>query len=306
MTKRNIILVIKIGLILPFLLLFSCQEKTTIINGTTMGTSYQIKIIGSTEITKQAIDKELQRFNNIFSTWQQDSELTKINQAPINKWLGASSELLLVLKVAQIIYLQSEGYFDITLGRVSQKLGFQKSVLKNSNQQNYAYGQANLIIKNKKIKKLKNILIDVSALAKGYAVDKITQFIKEKKHNNFLVEIGGEIKASGLNQNNKPWVIGIESATNNKPKKITLTNNAIATSGNYRNYLIKNQIKLSHILNPKTQQSTKNPLISVSVIHSSTMFADAYATAIMAMPLNKIKNFITNFKLNVISNPALK
>jgi thiamine biosynthesis lipoprotein len=289
------------GFILPLLLLTSCQEKVSLINGTTMGTSYQIKIIGPTDITKKIIDGELQKLNNTFSTWQEDSELSKINQAPINKWLDVSPELLWILKTAQLIYLQTGGYFDITLGGLSRKLGFQKSL---SKKQHYDYGQKNLVFKRNQIKKLTNILIDVSALVKGYGVDKITQFIKEK-HNNFLVEIGGEIRTSGLNQNNVPWVIGIESVTSNKPKKITLTNNAIATSGNYRNYLIKNHKKLSHILNPKIQKSTNNSLVSVSVIHPSTMIADAYATAIMAMPLNKAKNFVAKFNLNVISNPEL-
>jgi thiamine biosynthesis lipoprotein len=289
------------GFILPLLLLTSCQEKVSLINGTTMGTSYQIKIIGPTDITKKIIDGELQKLNNTFSTWQEDSELSKINQAPINKWLDVSPELLWILKTAQLIYLQTGGYFDITLGGLSRKLGFQKSL---SKKQHYDYGQKNLVFKRNQIKKLTNILIDVSALVKGYGVDKITQFIKEK-HNNFLVEIGGEIRTSGLNQNNVPWIIGIESATSNKPKKITLTNNAIATSGNYRNYLIKNHKKLSHILNPKIQKSTNNSLVSVSVIHPSTMIDDAYATAIMAMPLNKAKNFVAKFNLNVISNPEL-
>ena len=263
-----------------------------------MGTTYQIKIIGTTKITKKMIDKELQKISAIFSTWQKTSEISKINQAPTNMFLPVSDELLFVLKTAQKINQQSEGYFDITMGGLSQKLGFQKN-----NAHTYSYGQKNLVFKDNKIKKLKNILIDVSALAKGYGVDKITQFLL-KNNANFLVEIGGEIKTVGLNINHKPWTIGIETKTT--PKKITLFNNAIATSGNYRNYLIKNNKKHSHILNPKTSQSNNNSLISVSVIHTSTMLADAYATAIMAMPFNKVKGFITKFKLNVITTPKLK
>ncbi|SFV61281.1 Thiamin biosynthesis lipoprotein ApbE [hydrothermal vent metagenome] len=256
-----------------------------------MGTTYQIKIINNNDITQEHITTKLKQINDIFSTWDKNSEISTINQAPINQWLTVSKELLFVLKTSQKIHQQTKGYFDITLGSLSQKLGFQNNY-KNTND----YGQQYLLIKNNKIKKLKNIKVDLSAIAKGYGVDEIAKLIKSKNNHNFLVEIGGEVLATGLNQNKKQWLIGIE----NQLKSIRLNNQSIATSGNSRNYLIKNNKHYSHILNPKKAISTNNSLKSVSVIHSSTMIADAYATAIMAMPINIAKKFVKIHHLNVI------
>jgi thiamine biosynthesis lipoprotein len=156
------------------------------------------------------------------------------------------------------------------------------------------------------LRKLNNKLrIDLSAIAKGFAVDKIAEFLDQKQVTDYLVEIGGELRNRGFNQKGKPWQIGIETPEKNSSKisQALLTSNvALATSGDYRNYFIKDGVRFSHTINPSTGKPTTHKLASVTVLHKSTMMADAYATALMVLGENKGKDFskTQNIKVNMI------
>lgn len=295
--------IVKISLILPlFLLLFACGEKVHILTGTTMGTTYQIKYISHNQIvTKTMIDDYLSYFNRVFSSWDKTSELSTINQAPTGQWLNISPSLSEVLKIAQMVHQKSDGYFDIAMGRALDLWGFyqyqakqkpsQDAILKTKAQNGMAY----LEVQPKKLKKTRDIWLDLSALAKGYAIDELAQFLKQKGMQNFLIEIGGEILASGQN-NSKPWLVGIQNTT----KSIVLVDQSIATSGNYHNFVRLGQQNYGHIFNPKTTQPAQSDFLSVSVIHPSTTLADAYATAIMVMDAKRAKKFIEQQQLSAI------
>ena len=127
-------------------------------------------------------------------------------------------------------------------------------------------------------------------IAKGFAVDKISEYLEAQGIKNYLVEIGGEIRGKGLNSDNKKWRVAIESPdpdklqNESKPMRvIEISNNALATSGDYRNYFIKNSIRYSHTINPKIGKPISHNLASVTVLNKSSMIADAYATAIMVL-----------------------
>lgn len=281
----------KIILILTFLCLSGCLQlkKDNNINGQTMGTSYSINVLEDDRINQQEIENRLIEINSIFSNWQENSEISKLNNAKINQWIPVSKELFTLLEESKNIYNKTDKFFDPGIGHLINLWGFgtdggrtnaptREQIKKAFSQSSIKY----LEFGNQRVKKLTNININLSAIAKGYAVDEISRLIESRGIKNFLVEIGGEIYASGLN-NNKKWQIGIEMPDNTSPIPIAIVNSAIATSGNYRNYFVWEDKKYTHIFNPKTGMPVNNDIISVSIINKRSAIADAYATAMMAM-----------------------
>jgi thiamine biosynthesis lipoprotein len=277
--------------------LTSCFKNEFVLNGQTMGTTYTIKT--DKFIDKQIIDNELIKINKIFSNWDKNSEVEKLNQAKIRTDFKASKELINLTKLSQDIYYKTDGYFDITIGSLIDVWGFgvqkiiqkpQPKIVKKALQNS---GMQNFILDNNKIIKLKNIKFNFSAVAKGYGVDKIIQLLQKNGVKNGLVEIGGEVRTIGKK------TIGIERL-NYKPIKIILNNQAIATSGDYRNYQIFNDEKFIHILDPITGNPSKSDLISVSVIANNTAKADGFATALLAMGKQKAITIIKKYKLKSV------
>jgi thiamine biosynthesis lipoprotein len=155
------------------------------------------------------------------------------------------------------------------------------------------------VIEDGRVKKLRDIKINLSAIAKGYAVDEVARLIKAAGVENFLVEIGGEVIASGTNKEDD-WIIGVERPDNKSPIPVELKNTSIATSGNYRNFFIWEGKKYMHIFNPESGFPANNDLASVSVIHPQSALSDAYATAMMAMGSSKAKMLADKLKLSVL------
>ncbi len=157
-------------------------------------------------------------------------------------------------------------------------------------------------LQNDMILKPKRMLLDFNSIAQGFTVDLISQMLEQKKIKNYLVEVGGEIKSRGKNIQNKVWTVGVDKPIEqiNYDDRfqfvIKLDNKSLATSGNYRKYIIEDGIKYSHVINPITGFPAKNNLLSVTVIHNECMIADAYATAFMVMGLEKSKNFLKDNK----------
>jgi thiamine biosynthesis lipoprotein len=158
---------------------------------------------------------------------------------------------------------------------------------------------ASIDLKNNQLVKREKVQVNFSAIAKGYAVDLLAHMLISNGHQNFLIEIGGEVFAQGK-KNSDPWKIGIQSPENHQPLSIPIHNEGVATSGNYLNFTLVDHQKVGHILNPKTGISENNHLFSVSVIHPKVAIADAYATALMAMPIDEAKRLILKEKLKVV------
>ena len=298
----------KYSLILILFLLGGCleNESSELIKGDIMGTSYSINVLGDQRVDQVLIDKRLIEINAIFSTWQEDSELSQLNQSPLGEWITVSQELYLLLKSADEIYKQTDGYFDPGIGRLIDLWGFGSSggrtELPKIEEIERAFKDSSikyLVIEDGRVKKLRDIKINLSAIAKGYAVDEVARLIKVAGVRNFLVEIGGEVIASGTNKGDD-WVIGVERLDNKSPIPVKLKNTSIATSGNYRNFFIWEGKKYMHIFNPKSGFPANNDLASVSVIHPQSALSDAYATAMMAMGSNKAKMLADNLKLSVL------
>ena len=293
-------------LIFIFLGLSACggNQPTQTITGSTMGTSYTVKAIGSS-VSKLQIEQALSQVNKTFSTWDKNSELSLLNQKPINKWIDVSDELFFVLSQSQKIHQQTQGYFDPGMGRLIDAWGFgiTKTAKKPGRAQvsellplsSIQYLQLN----NGQVKKTRDIHINLSAIAKGFGVDQVANLLKEHQVKNFLVEIGGEVIASGK-KNNKHWALGVERPNGTKPIAIALNNQASATSGNYRNYFVWEGVRYMHILTPSSGLPAKTDLASVSVLDKQTMMADAYATAMMAMGSEKATALAKQLNLPVV------
>ena len=298
----------KYSLILILFLLGGCleNESSELIKGDIMGTSYSINVLGDKRVDQSLIDKRLVEINAIFSTWQEDSELSQLNQSPLGEWITVSQELYLLLKNSDEIYKQTDGYFDPGIGRLIDLWGFGSSggrtKLPKIEEIERAFKDASikyLVIEDGRVKKLRDIKINLSAIAKGYAVDEVARLIKASGVEDFLVEIGGEVIASGTNKGDA-WVIGVERPDNKSPIPVELKNASIATSGNYRNFFIWEGKKYMHIFNPESGFPANNDLASVSVIHPQSALSDAYATAMMAMGSSKAKTLADKLKLSVL------
>ncbi len=292
-------------LIAIFLFLTSCADNdVSVISGKTMGTTYMVKAVNST-VSKTTIDNRLWQINNTFSTWDSASELSKLNNAPVNKWIDISNDLYLVLAQAKKINQQTQGFFDPGIGKLIDLWGFGavsssiKPTRKAIEESKIEASIDNLVLDNNKVKKLKDISINLSAIAKGYGVDEIARLLADNGVDSFMIEIGGEVFAKGSNLDSN-WVVGIEMPNNQTPIAIKLKNDAVASSGDYRNYFIWEGKKYMHIINPNTGLPAETDLSSVSVINSKTMLADAYATAMMAMGSEKAQRLANKLNLKTI------
>jgi len=268
-----------------------------------MGTSYSIK--STKRINQEEITEELERINQIFSNWVSDSEINRFNHTNVNQPFSPSKEFQEVFEISKKIHLETGGYFDPGINDLINNLGFGEKPAKKINSVDDLKKLANhstiasIDLKSNQLLKRDEVQVNFSAIAKGYAVDLLADLLISNGHQNFLIEIGGEVFAQGK-KNSDPWKIGIQSPENHQSLSIPIHNVGVATSGNYLNFTLVDHQKVGHILNPKTGISENNHLFSVSVIHPKVAIADAYATALMAMPIDEAKRLILKEKLKVI------
>lgn len=288
-----------------FVTLFSgCDSQPTsgiFLSGETMGTTYHITIAAkitneNKELLKKEIDSRLLQVNASFSTYIKSSEVSQFNSYKGLDWKKKSDEFIKVLAEAQRISDITQGAYDITVGPLVNLWGFGPSFNKEDMPSEQAIrntlskvGYKNIVFrqKDKQIKKLKDDLyIDFSSIAKGYGVDVIAEMLESKGYSNYMVEIGGEMRVSGVNSQKIKWRIAVEKPDSKARaihRVINVTNMAIATSGDYRNFFEKDGIKYSHTIDPKTGRPVQHHLASVTVLAKSSMTADAWATAFMVL-----------------------
>ena len=297
-------------LFLLSLTLFTCSTSTVnleqyVLNGATMGTSYNIKIVEPTttpfdqSAIHQEIDQLLKDINQMMSTYIEDSEISQFNQAPVYEWLQVSPEMVDVFNTAINISEKSMGAFDITVGPLVNLWGFgpehnsSELPLDADIQARLALtGWQHINVQDSPPalqKTIPGLYCDLSAIAKGWGVDQVAEFLESQKFHNYLVEIGGEIRAKGMNLKRGPWRIGVSSPDQftGIQKVIEVRDVGIATSGDYRNYFEKDGVRYSHTIDPRTGRPISHNVASVTVIHPSCMMADAYATAINVLGLEQ-------------------
>lgn len=286
----------------------SCESdsnRLVTISGETMGTTYSVKIINPNNIKpnnhiKTQIADILIKINQLMSTYLPKSELSRLNKVDSSEFQTISKELFNIIEYAVQISELTNGAFDVTSGALVDLWGFgsqlnQQTIPseKKINETKEYVGYKKLILNKNTYsiaKKNPKINIDLSAIAKGYAVDEIARYLDDTYIKDYLVEIGGEIRTKGNNIDNKPWKIAIEQAISKQRKIqriINLNNAAMATSGDYRNYFIKKGVRYSHIINPLTGKPTLQDITSITIIDSSAAYADAIATAFMVFGYNK-------------------
>jgi len=280
----------------------SCTNSNhkTVINGQTMGTTYSITLrqqLNDKNLIKSQIDSILINTNNIFSTYDTNSELSKINKSKL-KTIPLSDDFSYVLNKALNYCTISKGSYDITIGPLVKLWNFEnfkhkeiptkENIIKTLD----LVGYEKISINNKMLYKKNNVIIDLNSIAKGYAVDIIYNYLKKMSLENFLIEIGGEIRTNGDN-----WIIGIQHPLSSSIiSKIQLNNMSMATSGTYNNNFIYNDNIYAHIINPKSGYPYEYSDISATIISNNCLDADALAT--MALTMNK-EDF-----LDIINNDA--
>lgn len=294
------------------------NKTKTLIQGKTMGTRYHVAIVHhkkikvDEEILKTNIDNLLLNLNQQVSTYIPNSQISQFNQSQNTDWIKVDTDFFNIVRTAQNISKVSQGAFDISISPLVNLWGFgvekRDAIPKASQiQESIALIGYQLLELNPDQQTLKkthsSLKIDLSAIAKGYAVDKVSDLLNARGFPNHLVEIGGELRVSGLSQADKKWRIAVEQpdlTTTIAQQGLEITNRAVATSGDYRNYFVEKGERRSHIIDPKTGYPIKHNLASVTVLHESTILADAYATALMVMGDQKGKIFTEENNLDVL------
>jgi thiamine biosynthesis lipoprotein len=268
--------------------------------GTTYHITYESK---NRENLQYFIDSLLADFDLSLSIYQPNSIISRFNRNEPRTL--ADQKFIYVFNKAYEVYQKTEGAFDITVGPIVNAIGFGSSdtldvdstlirrLLKSVGMNKVSLHH------NMLVKQSPDVTLDVNALAQGYSVDLVVEFLEARKIRNYLVEIGGEVRVRGKNENNRAWRIGIDRPVEGNfipgsdlQAVIRLNNRSLATSGNYRKFYEKNGIKFVHTINPKTGYPVVSNLLSATVVASDCITADAYATALMVFGVDKSIAFL--------------
>jgi thiamine biosynthesis lipoprotein len=290
--------------ILVSLFLIGCSNKPEIIeiSGSKMGTSYHITVVADQlppDDLAQQIDQLLSVVDNSMSTYKQNSEISQFNRLPAGGSLEISSEFADVIRISQKVWTLSEGAFDPTIGPLVDLWGFGATHSEQSVPSAQSIQQAldnvgfeSVVLEGLTLTKQKALALDLSAVAKGYGVDLVADHLEMLALPDYLVEIGGEIRVSGFNADEVAWKIALEQPQlfAAVDRVIDLTDIAVATSGDYRNYFEKEGQRYSHTIDPRSGRPIKHSLASVTVITKSCAEADAWATAFSVMGASQSKD----------------
>ena len=277
------------------------QRDTQVLRGETMGTSYQVTLVAevtepgwewplSQQEVQAQLDSRLRQINQWMSTYIDDSTLMRFNRAPQGDWQTLPEPLMEVLQVSQSVSERSDGAFDITVAQLVSLWGFGPEAQPEQvpDDENLAaslenLGFQHLELSGNRARRLRDISLDLSGVAKGYGVDYLSRWLEQQGYRNYLVEIGGEVRLSGVSPRGDAWRIGVEQPKllqREGRKTLELSDIAMATSGDYRNYYERDGKRYSHTIDPRTGRPIDHNLASVTVLADTAAEADAWATAI--------------------------
>lgn len=270
-------------------------------SGSTMGTTYTVKArqvpdgMSAMDLQTQ-VDHILVDVNQQMSTYDESSELSRFNQNQSTAWVAVSEDLAQVVQRSLEISRSTDGAFDVTVGPLVNLWGFGPDLGEDQTPSDTAvqaaldrvgYQQLQARLSPPALKKDRaDLYVDLSAIAKGFGVDKIVQYLESQGISHYLVEIGGELRGKGLNPQDVPWRIAIEEPNPGKravQQVVEIVDRGIATSGDYRNFFEIDGQRYSHAINPRTGQPIRHQLASVTVVDESAMEADAWATALLVL-----------------------
>lgn len=291
-------------MLLAMLALTACEspppDPTVRFTGSTMGTSYDLKLVpvaGQVVAPhfQSQVEALLARINQTMSTYDPGSELSRFNRHPSTDWVAVSPELQQIVTEALRVSELSSGAFDVTVGPLVNLWGFGPEPHRDQVPTDTEIAQARERVGYWRLqareeppalkKERPDLYVDLSAIAKGYGVDQLAALAETVGIQNYLMSIGGEIRAKGHNGRGQPWTIAIEKPVVGQravERLIRLGDHSISTSGDYRNFFEQNGQRYSHIINPHTGRPIRQTLASVTVISDQSMIADATATTLMA------------------------
>jgi thiamine biosynthesis lipoprotein len=289
--------------LLAVCLLAACGGEATPIklSGATMGTTWHLSYTTpendapAPEFMRGGIEERLEAINQSMSTYRPDSEISRFNALGAGIWFASSADFSRVLATALKIGQESEGSYDVTVAPLVDLWGFGakgmvsetpadediQSVMGRVGQQYIRLNE-----EGSAVLKERALAVDFSSLAKGYAVDLLAQWLLAQGVERFMLEVGGEMRVSGLSARGDPWRIAVEqpeSSARSIAERLNLTDIAVATSGDYRNYFEVDGRRYSHLIDPRTGYPVAHDLVSVTVLHPQCMIADAWATALTVL-----------------------
>ncbi|MBT5795962.1 MAG: FAD:protein FMN transferase [Porticoccaceae bacterium] len=298
-------------------LLGGCNRGPEIIkiSGSKMGTSYHVTIVADqpapVDLAKQ-IEQTLDRVDQSMSTYKVDSEISQFNQLDVGQRLVISDDFDQVLRITRKVWQKSGGTLDPTVGPLVDIWGFgptftgdvvpSDSAIQRS-LASIGFDAVNRTVNNQQtlLSKSRPLRLDLSAVAKGYAVDLVADLLEMNALPDYLVEVGGETRVSGLNPEGDPWRLAIESPslTEAVAQVLNLEAGAVATSGDYRNYFERDGVRYSHTIDPRSGRPTTHSVASVTVVADTCAEADAWATALMVMNSDQAVDLANELKIPV-------
>lgn len=275
--------------------------------GEALGTTYSIRYFSSDDFDfEKALDSIYEDINASMSTYRIDSDISKINRGDTS--VTVDENFRNVFEASGVIYKQSKGFFDPTVGALVNAYGFGPgkqlkdidSLELDSLRKFVGFNKINLKGNNHLSKEDSRVYLDFNAIAKGYTIDVIGNYLDSMGVENYLIELGGELVARGENiEKQQAWVVGIDDPQQEEGRRqlkarVQLKNSALATSGNYRKFRVDSVSgqKFVHTINPKTGKAERSNLLSASVITDNCMMADGYATTFMALGLERSKEML--------------
>ena len=288
----------------PFLSLVGCSDGTgdlVTFVGETMGTTYSVKLVdapGSVDhgVLEREIWETLETVNRQMSTYRPESELSRFNAANAGSWVATSNDTQSVIAAALRVSQQTKGAFDPTVGPVVDLWGFGSAGAEQQLPSEADIAAAQRIVGFSKIetrldepavaKQIGGLRLDLSGIAKGFGVDQVAELLDQQGVDNYLVEVGGELRSKGKGPSGKLWRVGIERPTGmpgDLQKVVDLKDEALATSGNYRIFFEHDGQRYSHIINPQTGRPVDHDLASATVVAATTMEADALSTSLLVL-----------------------
>ena len=273
------------------------------LSGPTMGTTYNIKYIvsehqPSPDVVQKEVDRLLEQVNDQMSTYRTDSELSRFNQSESSQPFEVSPQTATVVKEAIRLNNLTLGALDVTVGPLVNLWGFgpeaRPEVVPSDNELKKRKAETGIehlsVNGNALSKDIPNLYVDLSTIAKGWGVDVVADYIQSQGIENYMVEVGGEMRLKGVNREGVKWRIAIEKPAVDEraiQEIIEPGDMAIATSGDYRNYFEKEGVRYSHIINPQTGKPINHKVVSVTVLDKSSMTADGLATGLMVLGEDK-------------------
>lgn len=281
-------------------------QREVVFAGKTMGTTYHVKVVAGwltrTGHLQPAVEKRLAEVNQSMSTYIKDSEISRFNaHRQTDAGFAASADFRWVMAQGRRLHELSGGAWDGTVDPLVNLWGFGRSgpvdkvpdpdrirqVLDKVGFSHFTFHQDGRIFKDRP-----DVTVDLGSIAKGFGVDAVAKVLREAGFDRFIVEIGGEVFAAGLRRDNRPWQVGInrpqkDAALDSVYKTVALSDKALATSGDYRQFFEQDGRRYSHIIDPVTGYPVDNRVVGASVVADNCTLADGLATALIVMGVAK-------------------